>query len=92
MFIHRREPTEPSLPLARIRAGSSSFGGGMGRRTGEGGSGVNLREEMQEALARIVFAREAVELGENQLAAAILRNLEHDVAAALAQAAEEAAS
>jgi hypothetical protein len=52
---------------------------------------VNLRDELQEAVARIVFAREAVELQEYALAVSILRDLEEDVAAAIEQAGREAA-
>jgi hypothetical protein len=44
---------------------------------------VNLRAELEEAIARIVFAREALELGEPGIVATALRDLEEDLAAAL---------
>ena len=58
---------------------------------------MSLREELQEALARVVFARvvfarEAVGLGEYGIAASVLRDLEEDLAAALERDRNEATS
>lgn len=44
---------------------------------------MTLLEALQDALARIVFAREAVELQEFRLAATVLHNLKEDLACAL---------
>jgi hypothetical protein len=46
---------------------------------------VTALEALRDTLARVVFAREAVELQEYALAASILRDLEHDLAAVLEQ-------
>jgi hypothetical protein len=40
---------------------------------------------VRDVLARVVYLREAVELGEHALAAAILRDLEDDLAEVLAE-------
>jgi hypothetical protein len=53
---------------------------------------VTLRDELRGAVARIVFAREAVELGEYAVAAHILRDLETDLVVALDRDAEERTS
>ena len=45
----------------------------------------SVLDELQDVLARVVFCREAVELGEYALAAAILSDFEDDLAAALSQ-------
>jgi hypothetical protein len=50
---------------------------------------VNLRDVLAEAVARIVYCREAVELGEYALAAAVLRDLEEDLVATVERATEE---
>ena len=44
---------------------------------------VLLVDVLREAVARVVFCREAVELGEQAVAAAVLRDLEADLVAAL---------
>lgn len=44
---------------------------------------MTLLELVEDAVARIVFCREAIAVGELALAAAILRDLEEDLAVAL---------
>jgi hypothetical protein len=53
---------------------------------------VTLLEELREALARIVFCREALGLGEYGIAAAVLRDLEDDLAVAVEGAGREEAA
>jgi hypothetical protein len=53
---------------------------------------VTLRDGLHDAIVRVVFAREAVELGEYAVAAHILRDLECDLVGALDRDAEETAS
>jgi hypothetical protein len=50
-----------------------------------------LLDALQDALARVVFAREALDLGEYGIVVAVLRDLEDDLAAAIARARREAA-
>jgi hypothetical protein len=50
------------------------------------------RELLADVVARIVFAREAVELGEYGVAASVLRDLEEDLAVALERDRNEATS
>jgi hypothetical protein len=51
---------------------------------------VNLRDELQQAVARIIFCREAVELGEYAIAETVLRDLEADLVGALEREQPEA--
>jgi hypothetical protein len=44
---------------------------------------MTLRDAVPDALARIVFAREALELGEYAIVATVLRDLEEDLVAAV---------
>jgi hypothetical protein len=53
---------------------------------------VTLQDALVDALARIVFAREAIELEEYAVAATVLRDLEEDLAVVLERTASEAAS
>jgi hypothetical protein len=53
---------------------------------------VKPLDALVDAVVRIIFAREAVELGESGIAASVLRDLEEDLAAVLAQASEEEAA
>jgi hypothetical protein len=53
---------------------------------------VTLLEAVQDALARIVFVREAVELEEYAVASSILRDLEQDLVSVLERARSEATS
>jgi hypothetical protein len=46
---------------------------------------VTLAEVLRDVLARIVWLREALETGEVAIAFSLLLDLEHDIAAALAQ-------
>jgi hypothetical protein len=40
---------------------------------------VNVHDVLRDAVARIIFAREAIELGERGVAVAVLRDLEADL-------------